>query len=590
MGCHTALFVLLALGTGAGAVVGDSSQRIVLLDFYADWCGPCRQMAPLVEQLAARGYPVRKVNFDQQRDLATRLGVKYLPTFVMLVDGQVVDRHEGATSMDRLEQMFQRSVAASRTSSAQLAGFGVSSASSSCCSSPGSCAAPPPSRGTAELSPSQSDTSGWRLAGIDRLRGALSKLRPGPALHTAPEAPTRLPQEASEANGLANPARAAMGVPPGPSIATLAAADAAQLVAGLLAATVRIHVSDPGGKSCGSGTIVDARDGMALVVTCGHVFRDNRGQGEILVDMFGPSAAEKLPARLISYDLENDIGLLAVHAPGAVVTAPVAPPGYRVSKGDRVITIGCSNGQEPTALVSRVVSIDRFLGPPNIEVAGLPVDGRSGGGLFSETGLLIGVCNAADPAEKQGLYAALPVVHGALDRANMAYVYRSPASGRTVPGGSLAGNVPPMPKQMPSPGDPVTDPTMPMVSPAQAVPTSPGAAPSAIAAAATPPAPAESFDDVEIVCVVRSRSNPQAACDIVVLNHVSPNFVRQLAAELQQQIPTQWTSFETPSLPLPGPGESVEQTSPEIPPPLAERRVLLEYRAEPSWVGSEGGR
>jgi thioredoxin 1 len=49
-----------------------SSGDAVLLDFYADWCGPCREMTPVVERLKAAGYPVRKVNLDHERELASR--------------------------------------------------------------------------------------------------------------------------------------------------------------------------------------------------------------------------------------------------------------------------------------------------------------------------------------------------------------------------------------------------------------------------------------------------------------------------------------------------------------------------------------
>ncbi len=591
MGCHAALIVLLALGAGPSG--SNAPGRIVLLDFYADWCGPCREMMPVVDQLAARGYPIRKVNFDQQRDLANRLGVKAIPTFVMLVDGRVVDRQVGATSMGRLEQMFQRAAAAARASGTQLAG---STPSPSREAAPGDSGHARPTSGAATAnSHHQTDTGGWRLVGIDRLRGALSKLRPRPASKTTPEtatAPSAPSAQRGAASALAGLPSAATGPRPASSDTVRTTADTAASVAGLLAATVRIHITDPDGKSCGSGTIVHAQNGEALVVTCGHIFRDSRGRGEILVDLFGPSAAENLPARLIGYDLENDVGLLAVRVPGPVVTARVAPPGYRVSKGARVITVGCNNGRQPTALFSRVVSLDRFLGPPNIEVAGVPVEGRSGGGLFSEEGFLIGVCNAADPSEKQGLYAALPVVHGALDKANLAYVYSSPNPSGTLPAASLAGGIPEMPRQMPSPSGAAADPTKPLMLPEPGGPAPAGGLSSTIAAVQSAAgAPGGSLDDMEIVCVIRSRSNPEAASEIVVLNHVSPNFVRQLATELQQQIPTKWTSFDTPAVPLPGPGEAASpagRAGLRAAPPAAERRVLLEYRAEPGWKSLSG--
>ena len=64
---HAAVIVLALGGNGAG--------QTVMLDFYADWCGPCRSMDSTVHELAAQGYPVRRVNIDRERDLAVRFHV-----------------------------------------------------------------------------------------------------------------------------------------------------------------------------------------------------------------------------------------------------------------------------------------------------------------------------------------------------------------------------------------------------------------------------------------------------------------------------------------------------------------------------------
>ena len=92
---HAAMLALALSG-------GDT----VLLDFYADWCGPCRQMDPVVERLQAAGYPVRKVNLDQERQLAARFQVTSVPCFVLLVDGHEVKRLVGAQSQKTLETML----------------------------------------------------------------------------------------------------------------------------------------------------------------------------------------------------------------------------------------------------------------------------------------------------------------------------------------------------------------------------------------------------------------------------------------------------------------------------------------------------
>ena len=114
-----------------------------------------------------------------------------------------------------------------------------------------------------------------------------------------------------------------------------------------------------------------------------------------------------------------------------VVIARLAPPDYRVKSGLPVVSVGCNNGDPPTARPSTVTRLNRFTGPPNIEVAGQPVEGRSGGGLFSPEGYVIGICNAADPDYREGYFGAVASVYDELDRGRMAFVYRKPA-GRAI--------------------------------------------------------------------------------------------------------------------------------------------------------------
>jgi hypothetical protein len=315
---------------------------------------------------------------------------------------------------------------------------------------------------------------------------------------------------------------------------------------------VRLRIEDSTGSSCGTGTIVDARQGEALILTCGHIFRDSQEKGHatgegtnrhITVDLFGPVSADNVPGRLICFDETRDVGLLSIHVPGPVTVVHVAPSGYRVSRGDRVINVGCNNGESPTVRHAAVASLDRYLGPPNIEVTGQPLPGRSGGGLFTEDGLLIGVCNAADRDDNQGLYAALASVHEELDRARLAYVYQPGLEGPAGATSLATADPPAMPQRMPQSGD--------------LVPLTPVAATSSISAGhdqrsllsdeerdALVEIQRRKAEGDELVCIIRP-SNPQQRSEILVVDHASPEFLQQVTQNARNDSSRQLTSLES---------------------------------------------
>jgi len=85
----------------------------VLVDFYADWCGPCRMMMPVVEELAGAyegKAKVGKVNVDEQGDIAEQYGVMSIPAFVVIKDGKVVDQGLGAMPKAKLEAMLSGAI------------------------------------------------------------------------------------------------------------------------------------------------------------------------------------------------------------------------------------------------------------------------------------------------------------------------------------------------------------------------------------------------------------------------------------------------------------------------------------------------
>lgn len=95
-----ATFESEVLQTDATAIVG----------FWADWCGPCRAVAPVVEELAAThadDLRVLLLDVDDNPQTPSHYGIKSIPTFLRFVDGEVVDRLVGAVPRDRVEQLFE---------------------------------------------------------------------------------------------------------------------------------------------------------------------------------------------------------------------------------------------------------------------------------------------------------------------------------------------------------------------------------------------------------------------------------------------------------------------------------------------------
>jgi thiol-disulfide isomerase/thioredoxin len=374
------LVLTLLVTTGAGAGEATNSGPI-LLDFTATWCGPCQSMRPAVEELHRKGYPIRAVDIDQNPKLAERFGVTAVPTFIVVEpDGRVLARQSGACSAADLAALYRQ--------------------------------------GLARLQPRA------ELAGDD-----------GPTTVRA--------QDPGEADESADESGGAVAEIPEPT-------DKPWLT------VVRIKVANHYSHTIGfgSGTIIHSTADEAIILTCAHIFKiEEMGRRQprpdqfplkVAVDLFDGKLRESptrfktpymlpsvtnIPAEVIDYDYVKDVGLIRIRTGRPLPYAKVVPPGWTPQLHMKMTTLGCSEGRPATAWSTRVTNPQTGLGNGYVgtECANAPMQGRSGGGLFTEDGRVAGVCDFNDGPGNHGLYASPSSIHRLLARNNLQVCWNTEA-------------------------------------------------------------------------------------------------------------------------------------------------------------------
>ncbi len=503
-----------------------------VLDFSATWCGPCQRMAPIVAKLERAGYPIRSVDVDSNRALAQKYGISSIPAFVLVVDGKEVTRVVGAVSEQQLIGMLSQiptdppvMVASgdtrprSRDTEPPLPQPAASREAPPVARTPSRDFTQPVAVATEETPQSQSSSAPGR-GRKKSSPGLIGKLFGRGKQPSAPQSPDVVRANIeSKATGSAN-------VLP---------------VRNPVEASVRLHVTINGQTRKGSGTAIDSRTGQTLIATCAHLFDGWNDRSKIEVDLFLGGEIQRFVGRMIHYDMAADVGLVGIPTDHIVPTAEVGTVASRPQVQDAVVSIGCSGGQAPSQEQIQVTALNYYEGPDNIECTGVPVQGRSGGGLFNRQGQLVGVCIAADADRQRGAYAGLLAIHDLLAATGLSDLYQaesdatapavaatgtSMASDRTVPV-TLAGTIPEPAAQH---------------RPADAAMTSASSPGTPVVAAG------EVTGDMEVICIIRSRTQPNAPSRVVIIDRPSAKFVSYLDGEVAaRETPVRANRTPTPS-------------------------------------------
>jgi len=336
-------------------------------------------MDPVIEQLQAKGFPVSKIDVVQQANWADAFKVSRTPTYVIVSGNQRLGTSEGILTVAQLEN-------AMRKAEGMIAGnSGQSSSTRNANSVPQSAIG------------SNSNLNNVAIGGSN-----------GSSHYTSVNN-----NQFSQSNNKAN------------------SATARELA---FRATVRLRVEDELGVSHGTGTIIHVQQGTALVLTCGHIFRDSKGNGKLSVEYgFADQRIQSAPGQLLACDWQaRDVALLTVPIQQSIQPVTLANASLRMQRGENVFSIGCSKGNDPTINECQVKRTAKYgLGENTqnmalkIDTTVKPVDGRSGGGLFNNRGELVGVCNAAAVDIDEGIYSAMENVSWQLGNAKLAHLFQN---------------------------------------------------------------------------------------------------------------------------------------------------------------------
>ncbi len=541
-------------------IIGAPAPDCMIVEFTVDNCGPCRQLQPALEKLKGEGWDIRTVNAEREPSLVRKHAIESLPTLVLISNGKELDRIVGAAPYEIILPRLAKLLFASQTratansnpppatpqASPSLAahrGRSSTTTESEKLQSPlaKQIAAPesvitvrgqspngqfPMLAAAAGSALANSSSSQLLAEKFEKLSSTSNQLASNPTSVT-PAAFAAMPESmrgsATSPITSSLPSRQPDRLPVQPARQIPATknappVDLQQAVARAAAATVRIRVDEENTTAYGTGTVIDVHGDEALVLTCGHLFREMKPHSQLTIDLFaGRSQPLNIPAQLIDFKAsagDEDIGLISFRLPFAIEPVPLLPQAESLTVRQPAFSFGCDHGENPTRRDTQVKSINRYLGAPNVEIAGAPAVGRSGGGLFDHQGRLIGVCNAADAAGDEGIYAAAGIVYSQIERLVLTHLFNEnvPMQAAHV---QLASN------QTPNPTAPAAgQSSLPFSSP-------PGKLASGTSPANVVPAAASS----QLTCIVRDANGQER---VVTVNSPSPELLDAIHRQARQ--------------------------------------------------------
>lgn len=496
------VFALSALGAGG---------RGYVLEFSSESCGPCQQVAPVVAKLEREGLPIRSIDVNADQSLAEKYNVTSIPTFVLVVDEKEVERSSGVQSEGRIRQMLARIPQQGRGNGSDRLAVNLGDE------------APLPRPDVTEPSEPRN-----------------SSIPPGSTVTAQDERPSRLwpfPKKKTTnvpADIRGNSPEAA---PPADIPAEAAAFDP-------MAASVRIRVITGNSVVKGSGTLIESLAGRSTVLTCSHICRGATPDTKVEIDLFRDGKPVTIVGTIVGTDPDADVGLISIPTDEVVSFCPVGSASQSPGMGARVVSIGCGGGSEPTREQLRVTDVNKFSGPDTLICSGIPIQGRSGGGLFNETGTLVGVCFAADSDAKTkkpsgGVYCGLKPIHALLAKHEMAHLIPSDAGESSV--STPKTSAPPVAQWPPaSPlgddaplanADSSTEPKEESKAPAFEEPSREPAKPFVVSPSSSPAVEEFAADDAEVVVVVRSRGENGPGDKVILIHKPSRKFLQFLQGE-----------------------------------------------------------